>query len=213
MIDLIIIGMGTLAGLIFIKRIEPAWFAVFVPYLFITFTVEFTVAKNWFGIQQHSNLLYNIFTSFEFCFYFWLFFKSFKTRTLKKAALVAIPVFLAIAAVNIIFIQGYNRFHTISYRIATLAIVFFCYRYYRQLLSLETEVNVLRTPMFWVASGLLFFYAGFFFYFSAFDYVAYTKSTLNLQVWKILSRSLNVLLYSFFFIAITCNLKPSNYSR
>ncbi len=139
--------------------------------------------------------------------YFYVFYRSFKKPALQKAALLAIPIYIIIDLSNIIFIQDFHRFHTISYRIATIAIAYFCFCYFKQLLEVDTRVNIVRTPMFWVSSALLFFYAGFFFYFTAFDYVAYTKSTLNLQVWRMLSRGLNILLYSFFFIALVCNLK------
>lgn len=208
MFDLYIIAAATLSGIIFIRRIQPAWFRLFVPYLFLTLVLETAVAFNWMNIQNISNQLYNGFTVFEFCFYFYVFYRSFKQPALRKAALIAIPVFLVVAAVNIFFIEGTNRFHTISYRIATVAIIYFCYRYFKQLLEVDTEINIIRTPMFWVCTALLFFYAGFFFYFTAFDYLAYTKSTLNLQVWRLLSRGLNIFLYSFFLIALICNPKP-----
>jgi hypothetical protein len=68
----------------------------------------------------------------------------------------------------------------------------------------DRAVNVLRIPMFWVATAILFFYAGFFFYFTAFDYIAYTKSPINKTVWIILSRFLNVILYSIIAISFIC---------
>jgi hypothetical protein len=209
MIDLYLIAAASFIGLVFIGRIEPAWFRIFVPYLFLTLALETAVAFNWMGITKWSNELYNAFTVFEFCFYFYVFYRSFKEPALKKAVLIAIPVFLIVAGVNIFFIEGTNRFHTISYRIATVAIAYFCYRYFKQLLEVDKEINIVRTPMFWVSAALLFFYAGFFFYFTAFDYLAYTKSPLNLQLWRLLSRGLNIFLYSLFLIAIICNLKPS----
>lgn len=207
MIDLYIIAAASLAGLLFINKIQPVWFRLFVPYLFLTLLVETAVAFNWGSVQNFSNELYNVFTSFEFCFYFYVFYRTFKKEALQKAALLAIPVYLVVDIISMSWLQSFHRFHTISYRIATIAIVYFCFCYFKQLLEVDTRVNVMRTPMFWVACALLFFYAGFFFYFTAFDYVAYTKSTLNLQVWRMLSRGLNILLYSFFLIALVCNLK------
>jgi hypothetical protein len=205
-----IIFVSLAAGILFFKKLQPLYMRWLLPFLALTLLVEMNINKQWLYFKGSTIWFYNIFTILEFCFYFFLFSVNFKKNKYRKAAFLSIPLYLVIAFVSIFFIQGTDHFHTISYRIASVLLIVFCYLFFRQLLEAETETNVLRNPMFWIATGLLFFYAGFFFYFCAYDYVAYAKIPLNLQLWKIISRSLNILLYSFFLISILCNLKPLN---
>src|SRR5215218_9613439 len=193
---------------IFFYRQYPLYLKLFIPFLVITLLVEMAVAFHWFHFEGSNLWLYNVFTVLEFCFYFFIFFLNLKEKRAKQTALFSGPIFFVLAAINIFFIQGTDHFHTITYRIASVALAIYCFLFFRQLLQVDTETNVLRNPMFWIATGLLFFYSGFFFYFCAYDYVAFTKVPLNLQLWKIISRSLNILLYGFFFITFLCNLKP-----
>ncbi len=65
MIDLYIIAVAALAGLLFINRIQPALFRLFVPYLSLTLLIETAVAFNWPSVDGITNELYNVFTSFE----------------------------------------------------------------------------------------------------------------------------------------------------
>ncbi len=205
-----IIFVSLIAGALFYKRLQPQYVRWLLPFLFLTLLIELNINRQWIYFKGSTIWFYNIFTTIEFCFYFFLFSINLRKRRFRKLAFWFIPLYLAIAFLTIFFIQGTNHFHTISYRIASVVLVVFCYLFFKQLLDSGTETNVLRNPMFWIATGLLFFYTGFFFYFCAYDYVAYAKIPLNLQLWKIISRSLNILLYSFFLIAIVCNLKPSN---
>lgn len=197
-------------GLLFLKRITPIYIRLFIPFLGITLFVELANSFKWLWFKGPNLWFFNIFTNLEFIFYFFIFFMALKNAKARSFIIFSIPVYLLLACINIFFIQGIFQFHTISYRLASVMIITFCYLYFRQLLSIEIAVNILRNPMFWICTGLLFFYSGFFIYFSAFDYIAYSKSSYNLTLWRILSRTLNVILYSSFFIAIICNLKQKN---
>lgn len=202
-----------IVGLLFYQKITPRYIRLFIPFLALTLFVEIANSYNWLWFKGPNLWFFNIFTIIEFIFYFFIFYFSIKNHKIKKLVLFSIPFYVLAACINIFFIQGIFNFHTISYRIASVMIIIYCYLYFRQLLKMDISINILRDPMFWICTGLLFFYSGFFFYFSAFEYIAYTKSVYNLTLWKILSRSLNILLYSSFFIALICNLKQQNLSK
>lgn len=199
------------AGLVFYKKLSPYYIKWFVPFIFITVLVELPTNFNWIIFKGNNLWFYNIFTSCEFLFYFIIFYHAISNPRWKKLLLYLFPAYIIVALVNILFIQGIYKFHTISYRIASVIIIFYCFLYFKQLLSNDIEENILRIPFFWICAGLLIFYAGFFLYFCAFDYIVYTKTPYSVEYWRIISRTLNILLYGLFLTALLCNLKGAKY--
>ena len=113
-------------------------------------------------------------------------------------------IFLVFTFINIFYIQGFRKFHTISYRVGAIMVVTWCYLYFRQLMQSSEQIILIKNPFFWISSGLLIFYPGFFFYFSAFDYIVYRKIKYSGELFTIISNTVNILLYSFFVIALLC---------
>jgi hypothetical protein len=74
----------------------------------------------------------------------------------------------------------------------------------RQLMRTPSEVPVFRNPYFWITTGLLFFYAGFFSYMSAASILLYTKTVVDRVIWEAISGTLNMILYGAFIIAFLC---------
>jgi hypothetical protein len=155
-------------------------------------------------INDSNHWFYNIFTVIEFLLYTYIFSLAITNAKIKSIMRWSIPTFLIVAAINIFFIQKFYKFHTISYRIGAVMIVIWCYLYFRQLLQLEEDIVLAKNPMFWVSTGLLFFYLGFFVYMSAFDVIVYKNLSYNKDLWHGISYSLNTLLYCCFLIALLC---------
>lgn len=199
-----IIAAAILIGVLRYSRINPPFIRLFVYFLILTFIAESFPALKIIQFKKSNHWWFNLFTVFEFVFYTYVFSKAIINPRITKILRYAIPAYVAIAAVNIFLIQGVHRFHTISYRIGAVMVITWCYLYFRQLLQSGEEIILLRNPLFWISTGLLFFYLGFFVYMNAFDYIVYNKMDYNAELWTIISYSLNLLLYSCFLIAFLC---------
>ena len=202
-----IIIVAALTGLIRLPQIRLKAIQVLVVFLLLTVVAEslpsfkiIKIAK----IEDSNHWFYNIFTVIEFLTYTYIFSLAMKNAKMKSIMRWSIPIFLLIAVINIIFIQKFYKFHTISYRIGAVMIVVWCYLYFRQLLQSEEDIFLVGNPMFWISTGLLFFYLGFFVYMNAFDVIVYKKLNYNRDLWHGISYSLNTLLYCCFLIAILC---------
>lgn len=205
-----IVLFSVFMGLIRYRQLSPSYIRLFIPFLALTFLAEVLPLLVNVSFQSSNHWWFNIFTVIEFLFYIYIFSRALKSSKASKVLLMAIPVYLLIAIINMGFIQGFNKFHTISYRLGAIFLIVCCYLYFRQLMHEEEEEVILwRNPLFWIATGLLFFYLGFFMYMNAFDYIVYNQVEYNIQLWNIISFSLNTLLYSCFTIALLCSRKSN----
>ena len=176
-------------------------------FLLLTLLAEIATPLKLIRFHGNNAWFFNLFTTFEFLYYCFIFYSILESYSQKKILLFSGVAFFILAGVNIFFIQGFYKFHTISYRLGAVMIIVWCFLYFRQLLRSSEYIVLLRNPYFWISTGLLFFYLGFFFYFSAFDYIVYKKISFNRELWIVISNILNILLYSCFLIALICQRK------
>jgi hypothetical protein len=194
---------ATVTGIFVYRKIQPPLLKWFVPFLILTVIVEaIGTVTSWHKI---TNLwIFNFFTCFEFLFYSYIYLHLIKAPKWKKAIQYALVIYPILFLTNIFFVEGFFRFHTITYRIGSVMVVCWCYLYFRQFMQSPGYTSVLRNPVFWISTGLLFFYTGFFFYMSAGYILLYTKLRVNRIIWEVISGTLNTLLYGCFLISFLC---------
>ncbi|HUP12860.1 MAG TPA: hypothetical protein VM187_11620, partial [Niastella sp.] len=120
---LYVIAVAIIVGVIRYKRLDPPYIRLFVPFLVLTFVAEGLPALNIIRFRQSNHWWFNIFTVFEFIFYTYIFSRAIPDKRTAILFLYAMPVYTFTALINILFIQGIYRFHTISYRIGAVMIV------------------------------------------------------------------------------------------
>lgn len=105
------------------------------------------------------------------------------------------------------FIQGMDEFHTLGFIPATTFTIFLCICYFRQIILSQVIENPLRDPIFWIATGVLFFYVVAFFPLGLFHHIENEGAGIN-KVFNILLKLLNVILYGMYIVALTVRPKP-----
>jgi len=177
---------------------------LFVPFLLLSIFVELATPLQLLPFRGGNHWFFNLFTTVEFLFLGFVYYKALHATGQKRFVLYSLAAGILFTIINFIFIQGFWTFHTISYRIFSLAIITWCLMYFRQLMQTEEEVFLLKNPMFWLSTGLFFFCLGLFFYMTAFDYIVYNNVSYNGRLWEIISDAFNWLLYVCFLIAFLC---------
>jgi len=178
----------------------------FIPFLLLTVIVE-CLGHLWpfnkrFFLGKYA--MYNIFTSFEFLFYSFLFYIHFKKRIFKQIVALFIPLFIVAVTFNIIFIQGANRtFNSYTFLLGSFFIVIFCCCFfYESVLPDQIDQQLSKQPFFWISSGLLIFYLGSVIITALYEYLIGNElRSEGLRIYDTINRSLNVILYSSFCIA------------
>jgi hypothetical protein len=180
---------------------EDSYLRYFPPFLLLTLFIEFIgLYLNERG--RDNVLVYNFFTTFEFCFYLWIISLIIKNNTMKKVIRIIIIVYALTATTNIIFIQKL-QFHTVTYALGCLVVVAICIYYFFELFRFPGSIRLASNPAFWICSGLLFFYCCGFPLFGLFNYWSGISKLVLKNFGQILT-ILNVFLYSLFTLAFLC---------
>jgi len=175
---------------------------LFPPFLLLTLLSEL-LGSYWESIGKNNLTLYNFFTVFEFCFYLWIISLIINDKKWKGFIRISIPVYTLVAVTNILFIQKMKTFHTMTYVIGCLLIVFFCIYYFFELFRFPQSEKLLKNPAFWICSGLLFFYCCSFPLYGLINSWKHISKFVLSNFGTILT-ILNFFLYSLFMIAFLC---------
>src|SRR5215204_2102263 len=112
---LYIIPIAIVIGFIRFRRLESL-LKTFPFFLLLTLFVECATPFHWIRFRGNNSWFFNIFTTIEFLYYSFIFYHILERsliRTIIRASAIGLLVFTVL---NIFFIQGFRRFHTISYR-------------------------------------------------------------------------------------------------
>lgn len=175
---------------------------VFPPFLLLTLIAEVWGDYLW---QSGRNNIphYNFFSTFEIAFYLFFLAKKHRTKNIRKAIYILTPIYIVFAFLNIMYFQGYNTFHTISFSVGSLLIVLFSITYFLDLLRLPKSEDLITNPYFWICSGLLFFYICGFPLYGLVNLWADIAPILIDNLSRFIN-ILNIFLYSLFTISFIC---------
>jgi hypothetical protein len=203
----IIIFLGAiLSFFLFFKKGSPRYLKYFFPFLITTLLCD---SLGWYiSVVKGQNSLpvYNLFTAFEFLFYLWVIWNVIQAKTVKKILFYILIVYPVLAVVIILLIQKIHHFHSITYGLGCLLVIFFCIYYFFELFRVQHAIKLISEPAFWICTALLFFYCCTFPLFVATNFLDTIPVVIKRNA-KFILTLLNVLLYSLFIIAFLCKIK------
>ncbi len=185
----------------YLKGSNLVWF---IPFLVLTNIQEW---GSHFGLYSHNGsngLSINIFTTIEFLFYSWLFYKEIKNRSFKKIIISATPLLIIAIVTNVFFIQGLHTMHTYTFLPGSVLMVCFIFLYFYDLFLHDQVVSLSKNPMFWICTGLLFYYPGMFCVYAFFHAVSTEMAEEYGKIYILMANIFNIILYSCFTIAFLC---------
>jgi hypothetical protein len=198
--------IGFLAGMfIYFRKDTPLYLRLFTWFLFLTIIVE-TIASVLSERKIYNILLYNIFTSFEFIFYFWVLRQVITGETVRKILSYCLLLYPLLSLAEIIIRLKANGFHAITYSLGCLLIVALCIYYFIELFQRPHAANLFSESTFWICSGLLFYYSCSFPFFALSNYLTNVQNIIVRNLSFILNM-MNILLYSSFTIAFLCRIR------
>jgi hypothetical protein len=193
------------AILIQFKKDTPLYLKSFLFFLLITIAVEIC---GWLLSNKNLNtvVLYNIFSTFEFVFYFWVLKEIIRNKTAKRIILLSLYLYPVSVFAEIFFWNKSNNFHATTYALGCLLVVAICIYYFFELFQLSHSVNLVCEPAFWICSGLLFFYSCSFPIYGFANFLNQLPAII-LRNLEVILNIMNSLLYSSFTVAFLCRLK------
>lgn len=189
-----------LCCLLSLKHTRHSILFIFVFYLPV---VLFTETSSYF-IRYNNHWVYNGFILFQLFFFSFFFFRAIKSSFFKKVILLTSFVFLTFYLINLLFIQGFNRFNYYSIILVSLLLIIYAGRFMLQLADEENAGSFWRSPLFWISLSCLLFFSGSFMYFSAWDILVNAKTDKRGLLYNNLFQILNVLHYAMLSIGFLC---------
>ncbi len=196
------IALSFIISLLIYSSPRDTYLKIFPPFLFASLAAEFTgnYLKN---IHEPNVFIYNFFSVIEFIFSMFLVSLIIQNRKAKKIIRWSSLLYAIISFGNILFFQGMERFHTVTYSLGCLVIVAICIYYFLELFSAPRSVKLTSDPAFWICSGLLFFYCCGFPLYAFINFWAGFKWMR--KSFTDIVNILNIFLYSLFVISFLCS--------
>lgn len=172
------------------------------PFLLLTLAAE-SYGSYLSSIRKNNVILYNFFSTFEFCFYLLLISFIISNIRVRKIMWVVTFLYFVTTLLNILLVLKMRSFHITTYSIGCLLVVFFCIYYFFELFKLPKSGSLISNPAFWICTGLLFFYCCGFPLYGLMN--SWSKiSNLVIRNFEKIVSILNIILYTLFTIAFLC---------
>lgn len=140
-------------------KLDPPYLNYFLWFLLFTALLEtagFYMARR--GMINHW--LYNLFTLVEVSFLSFIYYNAIHYVVVKKAIRLFSYVYLVLFIINALFIQEWNTFNTYTFVVGGLGVLTWIGIYFIQLMQHPRFPELNKQPLFWISTGLLFYYTG-----------------------------------------------------
>lgn len=190
------------------RKLHPLVIRYFVWFLLFYLLLEcYGLYLSSHKIRNHW--LYNIYIFIEFNFLNYIYIQTITTsgpRNTIKAFSLVFPLFFII---NIAFIQGIHTFNTYSYVAGGAAVIVWTCMYFTELLSKPKFSSIIEQPLFWISTGLLFFYLGNIPFYGMINYLLKNHYGI-VKNYFVIVLILNVLKYSLYAVGFLCTKPKQN---
>lgn len=148
--------------------------------------VPFDVVLTYTSYKGINNLaIMNVYTVLQCTFFVFVFREAITGLAIRTGIVVLLAGFGVFAVANLLWMQGWNQFNSwtmgLQCLLLTLIVLLYLYGVFREGKVMRLE----RYPMFWVASGVLIYFAGNLFLFIFINYVLTESDSLGRAEWGI----------------------------
>jgi len=183
------------AGIYYYNKLSPRWLRLFPWFLVLSLLFElFAMAYSTYT-KKSNHFIINIYTFIQFIFYLFIFYKTFERKLFKFITAWMAIIFTGYFFYNMIFGIGFFIFSAASNTFGSICVIFCCLLYFYLLFQSELNLNFFRIPMFWIATGLLFYFVGNFIYFSLVNYIIKENLDTSGKIYLFIMTILNLILY------------------
>jgi hypothetical protein len=197
--------LAFVVSLVTYQRIRSSALRTFPFFLLFMVFIELTARYIRLVLGETNVWLYNISTTIEFVFYGWFFLQVFTRKQNRALASAFIIVYPLIVLLNLIFLQGFLHFHSYTMILGSSVMIIFCCLFLWEKLNNPERIEILTDPLFWICTGILFFYLGDFFYNVFYNFLVTQGMDTGRRLFKAINNNLIIVLYSCFIIAFICS--------
>ncbi|HEX2683698.1 MAG TPA: hypothetical protein VHL77_07190 [Ferruginibacter sp.] len=194
-----------LISLAFLYRFDTHPLRWFIPYLTLMVCIEFTARYYRKVLHEPNTWLYNISIPVEYLFYGFMIGSLCLTRSFRKTILYASFIFAVFTIINLLFIQGFTDLNTNTLKAGSSLMIIFSAIGLIDLFTNDNHSSLIKNPLFWICTGVLFFNTGEFLYLFFFDIFLKNKWDETAKLFASINNKLIYILYTCISIAIICS--------
>lgn len=204
-LDLKVLIVAIIIGILRYNKSNHLYFRLLPLFLLLTLLVEL-LSQLMHHTKNGNVFIYNLFTILEFTFLSFVFWSIIPNPQAAKQIRQFSFILPAICLCNVFFIQGVNTFHSYTYMLGCLVMIFYSIIYFYQIFNSSQRFDLLREPAFWISIGVMFFYISSFSVFGLLNNISKLPNILKYNLQKILY-VVNAFYYTLFIIAFLCQFK------
>jgi hypothetical protein len=161
-------------------------------YIIIAFFINLLIDIMWkfatpliaHGLPYDNNFLYNTHSILRFLLFSWFVLKL--KPPLEGGKLKIIPiVFLILIVINFVFFDSFKKFSSTLLAGEAAFLLFYCFKYYFNLLQDDKPFSYRIEPVFWVITGLCIFNIISFFIFLFYNRLNQVDEQFAVSIWDI----------------------------
>ena len=196
-----------ITSVVFLYRFDHKPLRWFIPFLLLMVSTEFTARYYRRVLHELNGWIYNITIPIEYLFYGFIIGSLCLTMTFKKVIFYVTFAFGLFTIINLFFIQGFMDLNTNTLKIGSTLMIIFSAMGLIDLFSNDSHSSLIKNPLFWICTGVLFFNTGEFLYLFFFDTFIQNKWDETAKVFASINNKLIYVLYTCISIAIVCSKK------
>lgn len=202
---LIVLTLSALSAGIAMKRGLPRHLKIFAVLLFYTCLVELSVACLQKYLPDGNLQLYNFFMLVEFLWYAYYFRRIIRFRIVKRSIDVFLFLYPVIWYFIVFFIYRVDEWNSLVFVLGATFTIYISILYCYQSFIAEEIIQYRYYSEFWIAVGLMIFYASATPYMGMFNLLTREYKELALLL-KTFLRISNIIMYSLFLYAYVCQM-------
>lgn len=200
--------ISLVVSIVLYKRLRPKWMRLFTWFMLFSEIVSILGYQYSDTFKTSNHFIFNLYLPIQFIFFFAIFFKSFQSKQLKKltvALSIAFLIFAILSFLSVFKKDGFYVFNSTVYLIGSLLTILLCLLFFVSLFKSEGIINYFQIPMFWIATGLLFYFVGNSVYLGVIDYIIAHNLDKEGAIYRFITFTLSLLLYTLFTIGFLSN--------
>jgi hypothetical protein len=176
---------------------------IVLSYLLLNLTVSVVAILIVKSGSDNNLFLFHFYTPIEYALFAWLYFTSFETKSIRKFILFSVPTFAATSVFVSLLIQPITSNNSLMVMLESLVIVVLAILFFREVIVLQRVPMLQRYPLFWLNTGLLFYFVGSIFFEGVSNYSLEISNDLARRVYFV-SFVFKYLLFILFIVSFYC---------
>lgn len=162
------------------------------------------IAYTYFHVNP--NPIVSVYALLQFLILMLIYRTEYTRVALKRLADVVSITFIIFAFINVVYIQGIQGLNTNLFTVSSIVLMIFCLLYFYQVIQVLPEPYIERMVMFWIGTGVFFYFGANLFLFLTVDRMVAKADETFLISWGLHNGSntvKNIIFTLAFYVALT----------